>query len=129
QRFMRLRERLRGNVVQVLGLYRAVALDASRRIAVSEPGVPSDAAFYLSVDELHAYLRGDVRVVAPLVERRKLQLERDRRLPDPPDTFVGFPPPTEEEEVPPGDALRGLAACSGVVRGKARVLKSPSEAA
>ena len=128
QRFMRLRERLRGNVVQVLGLYRAVALDASRRIAVGEPGVPADAAFYLSVDELHAYLRGDVRVLAPLVTRRKLQLERDRDLPDPPDTFVGFPPPPSAEP-PRGDALAGLAACSGVVRARARVLKSPADAA
>lgn len=128
QRFMRLRERLRGNVVQVLGLYRAVALDASRRIAVGEPGVPGDAAFYVSVDELHAYLRGDVRVVAPLVTRRKLQLERDRELPDPPDTFVGFPPPAPPEP-PREDALCGLAACSGLVRGKARVLKSPADAA
>ncbi|HEY8430119.1 MAG TPA: PEP/pyruvate-binding domain-containing protein [Sandaracinaceae bacterium] len=128
QRFMRLRERLRSHVVKVLGLYRAVALDASRRMRVTEPTVPKDAAFYLAVDELHAFLRGDVKVVGPLVARRRLQLERDRRLPDPPDTFVGFPPPVEEPP-PPTDALRGLAACSGIVRGKARVLSTPADAA
>ncbi len=128
QRFMRLRERLRSHVVQVLGLYRAVALDASRRIAVSEPGVPRHAAFYLSIDELHAVLRGDVKVLGPLVHRRRVQLERDRHLPDPPDTFVGFPPPPAELPAP-SDALRGLAACSGVVRARARVLHGPGEAA
>lgn len=128
QRFMRLRERLRSHVVQVLGLYRAVALDASRRMRVTEPNVPLDAAFYLSLDELHAFLRGDVKTVGPLVARRRLQLERDRRLPDPPDTFVGFPPPAEEPPAPT-DALSGLAACSGIVRGKARVLKSSADAA
>lgn len=127
RRFMRLRERLRGNVVQVLGLFRAVALDASRRIAVGEPGVPEGGAFYLSLDELHAYLRGDVRLLAPLITRRSLQLERDRQLPDPPDTFVGFPPPLPAEPGQ-GDVLVGLAACSGVVRAKARVLMSPAEA-
>ncbi len=127
QRFMRLRERLRSHVVQVLGLFREVALDASRRISVMEPGVAPDAAFYLSLDELHAFLRGDVKVLGPLVQRRRLQLDRDRRLPDPPDTFVGFPPPIEEEPAP-SDALSGLAACSGLVRGIARVLRNPSDA-
>ncbi len=127
QRFMRLRERLRSNVVQVLGLFRAVALDASRRISVLEPGVPEGAAFYLSLDELHGFLRGDVKVLGPLVERRELQLGRDRGLPDPPDTFVGFPPPVAEPEAT--DVLTGLAACSGRVRGLARVLRGPSDAA
>ncbi|MEC7518960.1 MAG: PEP/pyruvate-binding domain-containing protein [Myxococcota bacterium] len=127
QRFTRLRERLRSHVVQVLGLYRAVGLDASRRMMVREPGIGPGAAFYLSVEELHAFLRGDVERVEPLVSRRRLQLERDRALPDPPDTFVGFPPaPTGDGA--PADALTGLAACSGRVVGKARVLMSPADA-
>ena len=127
QRFTRLRERLRSHVVQVLGLYRAVGLDASRRMMVREPGIGPGAAFYLSVEELHAFLRGDVERVEPLISRRRLQLERDRALPDPPDTFVGFPPaPTAEGA--PSDALTGLAACSGVAVGKARVLMSPADA-
>jgi phosphohistidine swiveling domain-containing protein len=128
QRFTRLRERLRSHVVQVLGLYRAVALDASRRLAVLEPGYGADAAFFLSVDELHAFLRGDSGPVGNLIRRRRLQLDRDRALPEPPDTFVGFPPPVDDV-LPGGDALlKGLAACSGVVRAKARVLLQPSEA-
>ncbi len=127
QRFMRLRERLRSHVVQVLGLFRSVALDASRRLAVIEPGYGGDAAFFLSLDELHAFLRGDTKSVGPLIRRRRLQLERDKQLPEPPDTFVGFPPPIEAAP-PPSDALSGLAACSGVVRGRARVLRSAADA-
>jgi pyruvate,water dikinase len=127
RRFMRLRERLRSHVVQVLGLYRAVALDASRRLTVLEPGSGADGAFFLSIDELHAFLRGDAESLAPLIRRRRLQLERDRALPDPPDTFVGFPPPVEAPPAPT-DALSGLAACSGVVRGPARVLRSADDA-
>lgn len=127
RRFMRLRERLRAHVVQVLGLFRAVALDASRRLEVLEPGSGPDGAFFLSIDELHAFLQGDAPPLAPLIQRRRLQLERDRALPDPPDTFVGFPPLAEPSpEVT--DALTGLAACSGVARGKARVLSDASEA-
>lgn len=127
QRFTRLRERLRSHVVRVLGLYRAVALDASRRLVTLEPSAGDDGAFYLTVDELHAYLRGDIVTLAPLIRRRRLQLERDRALPNPPDTFVGFPPAVRE---PPRqkDALTGLPAMSGRVRGKARVLMDPSHA-
>lgn len=128
QRFTRLRERLRSNVVQVLGLYRAVALDASRRLHSREPTAGEDAAFYLSIEELHAFLRGDVETLAPIVRRRRLQLTRDRALPEPPTTFVGFPPPVPD---PPSseDGLRGLPAMSGRVRGHARVLNDPSDAA
>ncbi|MCC6877045.1 MAG: hypothetical protein IT378_22260, partial [Sandaracinaceae bacterium] len=127
QRFTRLRERLRANVVRVLGLYRSVALDASRRLSAMEPGIGADAAFFLSIDELHAFLRGDVHGLLPIVRRRRLQYERDRALPDPPDTFVGLPPPVPEAPVG-ADDLRGLAACSGLVRGRARVLRAPNEA-
>jgi phosphoenolpyruvate synthase/pyruvate phosphate dikinase len=48
-------------------------------------------------------------------------------LPDPPDTFVGFPPPVPEPTLSP-DGLRGLAACGGIARGRARVLRDVSEA-
>lgn len=127
QRFTRLRERLRSHVVRVLGLFRAVGLDVSRRLAVKEPSAGEDGAFYLTADELHAYLRGDLGSLTPVIRRRRLQLERDRALPDPPDTFVGFPPAVPE---PPQsqDALQGLAAMSGRVRGKARVLMDSSHA-
>ena len=127
QRFTRLRERLRSRVVQVLGLYRSVALDASRRLAVAEPAAGTDGAFYLGVDEMHGFLRGEVGSVALLIRRRRLQLERDRALPDPPGTFVGFPPPVPEPRISK-DAIVGLAAMSGRVRGLARVLLDPAEA-
>jgi len=126
-RFTRLRERLRSHVVKVLALYRKVGLDASRRLDVLEPGAGRDAAFFLSVDELHGFLRGDLGSVTPLIRRRRLQFQRDRALPEPPGTFVGFPPPVPEPS-PGRDALKGLGAMSGRVRGKARVLMDPSDA-
>lgn len=121
QRFTRVRERLRGHVVEVLDLFRRIALDASGRLERQEPDVGADAAFFLTLDELHGVLRGDVPRVAGLVRRRRRQYDRDRALPDPPDTFVGFPPPVPPSP-PDTDALHGLAASAGSVEGTARVL-------
>ena len=126
QRFVRLRERLRAHVTDVLGLFRAVALEAGKRIDVKE-ACGTDAAFFLALDELRALLEGRIDVVAPLVRARRLQYLRDVALPDPPDTFVGFPPPVPE--LPPETGtLRGLAASSGRVTARARVLLSPAHA-
>jgi pyruvate,water dikinase len=127
QRFARLRERLRAHVTEVLGMFREVALDASRRVRAQEPQADDDAAFFLTLEELHAVLAGDVRSVAPLVRQRRQQYERDRALPDPPDTFVGYPPAVQAP-LPDTNALHGLAASSGRVEGRARVLSSPNDA-
>ncbi|MGF1469386.1 MAG: PEP/pyruvate-binding domain-containing protein [Sandaracinaceae bacterium] len=127
QRFTRLRERLRGYTVQVLGLYRAVALDACRRIHAMDPAAGTDAAFFLTVPELHAWLSGDVAALSPLIRRRRLQFARDCSLPDPPPNFVGVPPPPGrlDETV---DVLSGLAACNGQAVGPARVLRAVRDA-
>jgi phosphohistidine swiveling domain-containing protein len=125
---MRLRERLRDDVVQVLDLLRLLACDASRRMAIREPGVGADAAFFLSIGELHGFLRGELRTLRPLVQMRRAGYERDRSLPDPPDTFVDYPPPVialaRSLEV-----LEGLPASSGQVTGRARVLTSTRDIA
>lgn len=123
---MRLRERLRGHVVNVLDLVRIVACDVSRRIAVREPGIGDDAAFYLTLAELHGFLRGELRAVRPLVQMRRAGVDRDRSLPDPPSTFVDYPPPVTQRAAYT-TSLQGLAASSGQVRGRARVLTSESE--
>ncbi len=127
QRFMRLRERLRSHVTLILGMFREVALDASRRLAAREPGIGHDAAFFLTLEELHAVLKGDQRSLSALVRQRRRQYERDSSLDDPPDTFVGYPPEVPAP-IPDTDALTGLAASSGRVRGRARVLSSPADA-
>jgi pyruvate,water dikinase len=126
--YVRMRERLRSHVVHVLGLFRLVALDASRRFAVREPDVGNDAAFFLTLDELHGVLRGEVRSVAALVRMRRAQYARDRSLPDPPDTFVGYPPPLAPEPEA-GAYLQGLGASSGAVEGAVRVLRSTDDVA
>ena len=128
QRFTRLRERLRAYVTEVLGRFRDAALDTSRRIEMHDPGAGNDAAFFLTLEELHGVLEGRVGSVAALVRQRRRQYERDRALPDPPDTFVGYPPQITPPP-PDTDALEGLAASSGRAEGLARVLRSTAEAA
>lgn len=123
--FLRLRERLRAHVVSVLGMFRRVALDTSRRLRAMEPGCGPDSAFFLTLEEVHAVLAHGVRSVASLIHTRRIQHERDRSLPAPPDTFVGQPPPLDEG---PLDAvlLRGLGASGGRRAGPARVVLEPS---
>ena len=123
---MRMRERLRGHVVNVLDLLRLLALDVSRRMAVREPGIGDDAAFFLTLSEMHGFLRGELRVVRPLVEMRRAGFERDRSLPDPPSTFVDYPPPVTPRAAH-ATTLEGLPASAGRVQGKARVLTSESQ--
>jgi pyruvate,water dikinase len=103
-----------------------MSCDASRRMAIREPEIGDDAAFFLSVSELHAFLRGELRTVRPLVQMRRAGYERDRTLPDPPDTFVDYPPPVVG--LPRTcNRLEGLPASSGQVQGLARVLTSTRE--
>ncbi len=126
QRFLRMREKLRGHVVSVLGLFREVAVDASRRMRAMEPGVGDDGAFFLSLGELHGVLRGDVPTVGDLVRSRRLQLQRDAALPAPPDTFVGFPPAIEPPD-PATSLLHGLGACGGRVVSTVRLVSDPAD--
>ena len=56
RRFTRMREHLRGHVVEVLGMFRRVALETSRRIQAREPEAGSDAAFFLTLAEVRHVL-------------------------------------------------------------------------
>jgi pyruvate,water dikinase len=60
--------------------------------------------------------------VAHLSKPRRLERARDLNMPDPPTTFIGAPPAFL---LPPpgGPVLRGVAASSGVITGRARVLR------
>ncbi len=126
RRFMRLRERLRGHVTHVLGEYRRIALDASRRIAAYEPEAGTDAAFFLTESELRQTLVTRHSVSARVGQRRR-RYERDRGLADPPSSFVGYPPTLDQREGAQGDEVRGLAASAGVVRGVARIIEGSED--
>jgi len=128
RRFTRMREHLRGHVVEVLGMFRRVALEASRRIESREPEAGSNAAFFLTLTEVRRVLYDDKNRVAVRVQRRRLEYERNRKLPEPPTTFVGFPQ-DDTSVVATAKLLKGLAASRGLAEGKVRILKDPSQAA
>jgi phosphohistidine swiveling domain-containing protein len=128
RRFTRMREHLRGHVVEVLGMFRRVALEASRRIEAREPEAGPDAAFFLTLAEVRRVLRDENERVAIRVQRRRLEYERNQALPEPPTTFVGFPP-DDVGVVPTSKRLRGLAASGGVAEGRVRILRDPAQAA
>jgi pyruvate,water dikinase len=120
RRYSRLRERLRARVTQVLGLYRTIALEVSRRIG------PPESGFFLTIDEVHRALEagdGAWRELGPTIVARRLEYERFKRLPDPPATFVGSPPETVEQACARASwELVGLPASPGRASGAARVL-------
>jgi len=128
RRFTRMREHLRGHVVEVLGMFRRVALEASRRIEAREPEAGPDAAFFLTLAELRRVLYDQNERVAIRVQRRRLEYERNQGLPEPPATFVGFPP-DDVSVASTAKRLRGLAASGGVAEGRVRILRDPSQAA
>jgi len=128
RRYTRMREHLRAHVVEVLGMFRRVALEASRRIEAREPEAGSDSAFFLTLTEVRRVLYDENESVAIRVQRRRLEYARNQALPEPPTTFVGFPP----DEIGAATAtkrLRGLPASRGIVEGRVRLLSTPSQAA
>ena len=128
QRFTRMREHLRGHVVEVLGMFRRVALEASRRIEAREPEAGPDAAFFLTLTEVRRVLYDENERVAIRVQRRRLEYARNQALPEPPTTFVGFPP-VDAGIASTSKRLRGLAASRGVAEGRVRILRDSSQAA
>jgi pyruvate,water dikinase len=128
RRFTRMREHLRGHVVEVLGMFRRVALETSRRIEAREPDAGPDAAFFLTLAEVRRVLYDENERVAIRVQRRRLEHERNQALPEPPTTFVGFPP-DDAGIASISKRLRGLAASHGVAEGRVRILRDPSQAA
>ncbi|MCA9602720.1 MAG: hypothetical protein KC417_11875 [Myxococcales bacterium] len=120
------REQLRAQVTEILGAFRAIALDASRRLATDDPAYGDDAAFFLTVDELHAVLSARVQSVVRVAEQRRRQHGRDEALADPPSTFLGSPPAVES--VPSGvRELEGLPASGGYITGRVRVAQTPAD--
>jgi pyruvate,water dikinase len=123
RKYTRLRERMRARVIEVLGMFRRAALEAGRRLAGDE-----DAAFFLTLGEIRAYLAGRLRSPENLIRERREQHGRDALVPDPPSVFVGYPPQWRPPERHEGRTLLGIAASPGRGEGMAHVLRDPSQA-
>jgi phosphohistidine swiveling domain-containing protein len=117
----RLRERMRTWVTRALGLVRHVALEVDRRLRRIDPSLEPGAVFFCAQEELVAALRSGRAELGPVVRLRRASFARDAARPEPPPSFVGYPP---RVKLPPVDGARlvGLAASAGVVEGVVRVL-------
>ena len=123
---------------------RQVLLELGRRIAQAGAIQDHDDVFYLNLEEVRETAgglpHGDRR---PLVAQRKAEMDRFRAVQQPP--ALGTPPPGAPHDDPLGRAigkffgtpppesadpgvLRGGAGSPGVVRGKAKVVHTLSEA-
>jgi pyruvate,water dikinase len=122
QKYTRLRERMRSRVTEVLGWYRAFALEAGRRLG--DPG----GALFLELDQVRSFLRGELPDAVAVIAEHREQFAADVARPDPPTVFVGSPPPAIPLAVN-GAELRGVGASPGRAEGRARVLRDPAEAA
>jgi pyruvate,water dikinase len=122
RRLAGLRERARERFLRTLALWRKAALEIDRRLQRVDATLSPGAVFFCTIDELLAALGTGRPIVAHLTKPRRAERARDLGLPDPPTTFLGAPP---SFLLPPpgGGVLQGVAASSGVVTGRARVLR------
>lgn len=130
RKFLKLRERMRAHVTEVLGYFRSIALEVSRRLARFEPECGDDGAFFLDIDEVREFLRGGVADVATLVRGRRAEHLRNLAKPDPPNSFVGAPPIVSgTRDAAARRRMTGIGASAGRVRGPVRVLREPRDGA
>lgn len=116
------REQVRERMLHALQLIRRCVVDASRRLCSREPTAREDAAFLLSLDELRACMRGEIRTVAQRVTQRRALQREIESLPSPPDAFVGYPQPSNAQTQ--WTHLKGAAVAPGTATGVARVIRS-----
>lgn len=122
RRLAGLRERVRNRYLHALALWRKAAIEIDRRLQRVDPSLAPGSVFFCTLDELMAALGTGRPRVDHLVKPRQIERIRDLGLADPPTTFIGAPlsfllPTTS------GSTLHGIAASSGIITGRARVLR------
>jgi rifampicin phosphotransferase len=131
------RENLRFERTRLFGRVRSIFAEMGRKFAAA--GILADARdiFYLEVEEALGYVEGIATCsdLASLAALRKMEFDRYRLQPAPPDRFetrglVSRSAPAQATAaLDTGDERRtGLGCCPGVVRGRARVVTDPRNA-
>jgi pyruvate,water dikinase len=132
------RENLRFERTRMFARGRRIALELGRRlVSLDVLDEPRDV-FYLEVDELLSYveMRATTTGLRRLVALRRAEFDEFRRTPAPDGRFqthgvaqVGHDyRGRTARAAPPGETLRGLGCCAGVVRGPVRVVTDPRDA-
>jgi rifampicin phosphotransferase len=110
----RQRETLFCDTTQAIGIVREIAVDASRRLAMRERALGNDAAFYLTIDELHAALARGSWDVRARVETRRTELRCLSALPHAVARFHARP--THERTL--GAPISGVWGSGGAAEGR-----------
>lgn len=126
------RERAKTTIVAGIHELRLAARELARRTAERSGCDPSDM-WFVTVSELDDFL-AEPSLFGDIIARRRATYEKLSKL-EPPFFFEGEPPPIETwqprsratEQTKPGTILTGLAGCSGIARGRARIVTHPGE--
>lgn len=140
RRVVRERENNRFERTRAFGVIRRLFAAMGTRLAGAGALADARDVFYLTTDEIFAWLdghsaSGDLRALAAA---RRAEFDAYRLLPDPPHRFAtrGPPPlsalePSERPGGPPPSGadgvLRGMGCCPGVVRAAVRVVRDPRQ--
>ncbi|MDB4976088.1 MAG: ppsA, partial [Myxococcaceae bacterium] len=110
----RQREGLFSDTARAVSVVREIAVDASRRLAMRERSLGQDAAFYLTLDELHGALARGQWDVRERVEARRTELRQLAALPPAVARFHARP--THERTV--GQPISGVWGSGGAAEGR-----------
>ncbi len=110
----RQREALFSDTARAVGVIREIAVDASRRLAMRERALGADAAFYLTIDELHGALARGHWDVRARVETRRTELRNLASLSAAVARFRGRP----THELTVGQPISGVWGSGGAAEGR-----------
>ena len=110
----RQREGVFSDTARAISVIREIAVDASRRLAMRERSLGTDAAFYLTLDELHGALARGQWDVREQVEARRTEGRLLAALP--PAVARFYARPTHERTL--GEPISGVWGSGGAAEGK-----------
>ena len=129
------RENLRFERTRLFGRVRRIFVELGKRLH-TDGALPSQRdVFNLNIDEVLGFFSGTVTNLSDIVCARRAEFALYQSEIPPPDRFETRGAPglyTEFEatqqtshEKPEGDFVQGIGCCAGVIRGRARVVRSP----
>ncbi len=129
------REKAKTVVVDMIHELRLATRELGRRCAAKAgPGAQFDDVWFVTADELDAYVETPAQFARLIAERRAMREKLSTRIP--PFIVDGELPPFDTWElrdapstrtVSVGMKLSGMAGCPGVARGRARVVLDPAD--
>jgi pyruvate,water dikinase len=141
KRAVAFREYQRFARTKMFGLARRIFVGIGHRLVDFKVIDHADDVFYLTKDEIFSYVAGTATIqnLRELINLRKKEYdeyEKGEELPDRIETFgpvycndlnIEAPSDAPVEENTDPDLMKGLSCCPGVVRGKVKVILTPSD--